>query len=124
MYAYLGLNGKWWYNFSIYQNRALKYADFEGLEGKTAEDVARIDDVVNLYKEKTLSMTNIPDTWESRHLLTDGLLVIKYNTNKNHLVEEVIFNENFDYTTGVLHPQTDEPNVINYRISKEDYFKG
>lgn len=87
----------WVYRNSIYKLRDLQYSDFGNLTGKTFKDVVQIDDIALLYEAMSTPDRWESDIWESRHLLTDGILIIRYNKNNGNAIEEVIYNEDYSY---------------------------
>ena len=95
-------NENWQRSHAVYRENVLSYEDFGDLTGKTAEDVEKIDSVVEYYKEAPIETVFGNKThWSSYHLLEDGILEIYYDCAKNNEVFQVKYAEDFIYVMGI-----------------------
>lgn len=116
---------------SLYVTDTLQKSDFDTiLIGNTIDDVVAIDRSAEYIKKNGLTI----DMKYSYHLLTDGLMTIKYREeNGNLIVDEILFSDEYVSDIRELYElsedvakQYDETNKLlrNVKILPQDYPQG
>ena len=121
-------NYMWPTGYPIIMEKTLSYEDFASIgEGKSMTEVESIDPVVRHYRHSYKDLSDVPiKNWEKSgmylvtvHLLTDGILEIKYNKQgEEFYVSSMEFREDFSL------PCLDSKLIggdLCYRIAPADY---